>query len=417
MVRATKVSPLGDSDQQLLQQQAIDEKGPGTVLADFETLLRFIGPDGVPVSGKYGLLPMRSLAQLNSQLARPIEIGLKRPQQKSYPHIHGLYLLLRATGLADVGHTGTGGRLRLDDVALQSWRGLNPTERYFTLLESWLLRSRPEMLGERGGWLDLPIFRWAQFFERIPAQGLVVAGNKSEEQQIPYSPGLLAVALLELFGFIAVQHSGPEAGQGWRIARVGRTPLGEAMLRLLAGRLLSDEYLDEYLQRYGNATEMAFGELQPVVQPYFPEWRQNLSLPVVELVDGAYIFRVSLGRRVWRRIAIRGNDAFDSLSDVILQAFAFDQDHLYRFTYRNPFGVPVDINHPYLDEPPFTTEVQIGSIGLKPGATLTYLYDFGDNWRFRVELESIDPVDPRIKGPVILETHGEAPEQYPAWDE
>jgi hypothetical protein len=46
MVRATKVSPLGDSDQQLLQQQAIDEKGPGMVLADFETLLRFIGPDG-----------------------------------------------------------------------------------------------------------------------------------------------------------------------------------------------------------------------------------------------------------------------------------------------------------------------------------------------------------------------------------
>jgi hypothetical protein len=88
MVRATKVSPPGDSDQQLLQQQALDEKGPGTVLADFETLLRFIGPDGVPVSGKYGLLPMRSLAQLNSQLARPIEIGLKRPQQKSYPHIH-----------------------------------------------------------------------------------------------------------------------------------------------------------------------------------------------------------------------------------------------------------------------------------------------------------------------------------------
>ena len=375
--------------------------------------MRFIGQDGVPVSGKYDLLPMKLLAQLNGQLARPIEIGLKRPQQKSYPHIHGLYLLLRATGLARVERTRTGGRLRLDAAALQSWRGLSPTERYFTLLESWLVRSRPGMLGERGGPLDLPIFKWAQFFRRMPTQGLEVAGNRDQELLIPYSPGLLIVALLELFGFITVQDDQPQEGQGWRIAGVRRRPLGDAMLRLLSGPLVSDEYFE----RYDNETDMAFGELQPVVQPYFPEWRQNLALPELEFGDDTYIFKVSLGKRVWRRIAIMGSDDFESLSDAILQAFAFDHDHLYRFTYRNRLGVPVDINHPYLDEPPFTPEVQIGSIGLKPGATLTYLYDFGDNWDFEVELEAIDPVVPRIKGPIILETHGEAPEQYPDWDD
>lgn len=48
---------------------------------------------------------------------------------------------------------------------------------------------------------------------------------------------------------------------------------------------------------------------------------------------------------------------------------------------------------------------------------MTYLYDFGDQWEFDVKLERIDPVNRKIKKPVILETHGEAPDQYPMSDE
>ena len=407
------LSAPGVDDQQLLQNQPVDDRGPGTVLADFETLLGFVRQDGIPVGGKHDLLPMKSLGQLNARLTHPIETGLKRPQQKSYPHINGLYLLLRATGLAYVERTRTRGLLLLDDAVLQSWRNLNPTERYFTLLEAWLLRSRPAIVGEHGGLLDKPIIKWTEFFRKIPAEGLEIAGNKDQELLITYSPGLYTVALLELFGFSVVQADEPEVGKGWRIARVHRTPFGGAMLQLLSWLLLSDEYLG----RYSWDADVAFGELQTTVQPFFPQWRQNLSLPELGFQDGTYIFKVSLGGKVWRRIAIAGSDDFESLSDSILQAFGFDQDHLYQFTYKNRFGVPVDINHPYMDEPPFTTEVQIGDIGIRPGTTMTYLYDFGDNWEFEVQLEGIDPADPQVRRPKILETHGEAPEQYPRWDE
>jgi hypothetical protein len=406
-------SSPGVEVQQILQHQAIDEGGPGTVLRDFEVLLRFIGPEGIAVGGKNDLLPMKVLPQLNAQLTHPMEIALKRPQQKSYPHINGLYLLLRATGLAYVERTRTGGVLLLGDAALQSWRTLNPTERYFTLLEAWLLRSRPEVLGERDGWLDLPILKWADFFRKIPVEGMAIAGDKDQELLIAFSPGLYTVALLELFGFISVQAGEPEPGKGWRIARVGRAPLGSAMLQLLSGLLLSDEHFG----RYDSESSVAFGELQTLVQPFSPEWRQNLALPELEFQDGTYIFKVSLGRRVWRRIAIAGSDDFEDLSSAILQAFDFDNDHLYRFTYKNRFGVPVGINHPYMDEPPFTGEVRVGEIGIKSGATMTYLYDFGDNWEFDLALESIEAVDPKLRSPRVLETHGKAPEQYPAWDD
>jgi hypothetical protein len=68
-------------------------------LRDFETLLNFVGQQEIKVSGIHQLLPMNLLAELNAQLSKPLRSSLKRPQQKSYPHINGLYLLLRASGL------------------------------------------------------------------------------------------------------------------------------------------------------------------------------------------------------------------------------------------------------------------------------------------------------------------------------
>jgi len=62
-----------------------------------------------------------------------------------------------------------------------------------------------------------------------------------------------------------------------------------------------------------------------------------------------------------------------------------------------------------------TPEVLIGDLPLQPNATMAYLYDFGNNWEFQVTLERIDPPDDALKQPIILETQGKAPEQYPSW--
>ena len=105
-------------------------------MRDFETLLEFIGSDGMAVSKTNHLLPMKSLADLNARLARPIDLGLKRPRQLSYPHISALYLLLRATGLGRVEGAGNKPHLVSDQETLASWRQLNPTERFCTLLEA-----------------------------------------------------------------------------------------------------------------------------------------------------------------------------------------------------------------------------------------------------------------------------------------
>jgi hypothetical protein len=399
-------------EKHLLTSQTIDDNGPGTILRDFETLLDFIGSEGIAVSKTNHLLPMKALEQLNARLARPIELGLKRPLQRSYPHISALYLLLRATGLGRVEGAGNKPRVVLDDEVLVSWRQLNPTERFCTLLETWLLRVDLKILGERGFHSRRPMGEWRNFFQKIPAQGLRIAGDRHEETMIPYTPGLVNLAMFELFALVTVQHGKPQAGQGWCINRVQRTPWGEALLRVLAEHLLSFEFL----VRYDSSDEDDFGELQDILQPFFPAWQHNLELAADEFHDGVYIFKVSLGR-IWRRIAIPGQATVDTLSDAILEAYAFDHDHLYAFYYKNRFGRKSSIHHPYMDEPPFTPEVRIGELPLRPGVTMTYVYDFGDHWEFDVNLERIDPADRRMRTYRILEAHGESPEQYPSWDD
>lgn len=408
----SKKPVLAPEHQQTLRQQAISEDEPGTVLRDLETLLGFIGPTGIQVSSTYHFLPIKLLPSLNAQLSRPVELGLKRPQQKSYPHINGLYLLVRSTGLTYLEEAGAQPRLVLEEAAFQSWRKLNPTERYFTLLEAWLIRGRPEIVGEDRGWRGFPIRQWGEFSHRIPAEGLPIAGDKDLELLITYFPGLYTIALLELFGLISVEHGPPEARKGWRIVRVHRTLLGDALLQLLLTPLSDPRYLPQPHER----AQAVFGELQPIIRPFFPEWQNNLILPGPEFQDGIYVFQVSLGE-IWRRIAIPARMTLDDLSYGILDAFGFDYDHLYRFIYQNRFGWTVHINHPYLEEGPWTSEELVGDLPLKPGRHMLYVYDFGDWWEFDVTLERIDPLDPKVQKPVILESYGDAPEQYPSWDE
>jgi hypothetical protein len=104
--------PRSRSD--VLSSRTIDENGPGSILADFEMLLAFVEEE-VPSTGKHHLLPMARLFEIDSRMTKPLRPRLSRPQQKSFPHINGLYLLLRATRLViPEGQGKTGSRLTLD---------------------------------------------------------------------------------------------------------------------------------------------------------------------------------------------------------------------------------------------------------------------------------------------------------------
>ena len=158
-----------------------------------------------------------------------------------------------------------------------------------------------------------------------------------------------------------------------------------------------------------------FGTWQAIFQPYFPEWRENLVLPRPEFREGVFVFKVSLGK-MWRQIAIPDCLALDDLAGAIIDAVDFDHDHLYEFSFRDRLGRAARISHPECNESPATDEVPIGELPLELGQSMTFLFDYGDSWKFNVKLEKIDPPNARMKDPRVIGEHGEAPEQYPGMD-
>lgn len=99
---------------------------------------------------------------------------------------------------------------------------------------------------------------------------------------------------------------------------------------------------------------MVFGELQTHFKLFFPEWKNNLVISS-EFTEGIYVFKVSLAK-AWRRIAIPAQLELDWLSDSILDAFDFDNDHLYEFRYKDRFGRSGQVSHPDCEESPFQNE-------------------------------------------------------------
>jgi len=391
----------------VLKDTIITETGPGTILRDFKAILNYLKEKDLPVSGTHQF-PRSLLPEINTLLSCPIQLGLKRPDQKSYPHIDGLYLLLRASGLACIEGRGKNLLLLVDKGIYQIWESLNPTEKYFTLLETWLLRGKEEIIGRRNRSLIPDNFiGWIHLFEFIPKDGLKVAGEKDIEYSIRYIPGWYNLGLLELFGLITIKPTSPIEGEGWQIERIERTAFGDALLALLYRKFFSNgKHL--VLEKDEKAE---VGRLQPLLQPYFPDWKKTLSIPERVFREGTYIFKVSLGR-VWFRIGIPAGYSLESLSSFILETVKFDYDHLYQFEYENPFGALERANHPYMDEGTCADDVLIGNLPLRIGQKMSYLYDFGDNWEFEVTLEQID-LDRKIEKQILLEQHGKPPKQYP----
>lgn len=409
--RLSKTLTFTSKQKQLLKNLTIDENHPGTILHDFDVLLTVFRESRQTLTDSHQL-PLKLFPEINQRLKNPIQLDLKRPHPKSYPHIQGLYLLLRTCGLTHVDASGKKPVLVVEEAVYEQWSHLNPTERYCNLLETWFLRGYTEIIGERSSSLwSLPdnSNHIGMFLEQYKLEtGLQVAGNRDVESGLPYAPGWHNLGLLELFGLIIVQSGQPQPDKGRYIEKITLSPAGTALLALLYSK-----FFNETIYRLGGESDLLAENFQKTLHPYFPKWKNRLIPSEMPFQDGTHIYKVSLGP-IWRRIAIGGKQSLDQLASAILESVQFDSDHLYDFRYHNRFGKLERVNHPYMDEGIFTTEVLIGELPLSVGQTMTFVFDYGDYWEFSLLLEAIEPK--RVDTAKILETHGEAPEQYPDQD-
>lgn len=417
-------NPLGkfaEPCRQLLTAQRITDDGPGTILRDIQSMIEFIGTGGVATGSRHGNLPPAALPELNARISQPVRIELKRPLLRDYPNLAGLFVLLRVMDLARVGDD----RLTIDEDRLALWSSLNPTEKYFALLEAWLLDADEEVIGpvqRRSHFAQCSqnlMFlmarlssRWQTFHERChisPIYGVVSAWN---------------IQLQARFGLMEAQPRPLEGrrgeNRGWIMEKGRRTPWGEAVTWAVAG--VFTQRKDEDSMLFFPPEDADFGWLQPAFQPFFPEWKNVWAGEHIEEVPGTYAFKVTVDRRcaeggIWRRLAVPHHVSLDGVAAAVLDSFKFDDDHLYEFRFQDRHGKTMVYNRPFTDDPPFADEITVGECGLREKETMIFHFDFGDDWIFHLRLERIEPPDKKLRRPRVIESHGKPPKQYPYEDE
>jgi hypothetical protein len=131
-----------------------------------------------------------------------------------------------------------------------------------------------------------------------------------------------------------------------------------------------------------------------------------------------FTFKVTYQRDpdVWRVIEIREDQTLGDLHYAIQVAVDFDADHLYSFYMSNrAWDEKTEYSSPYA-KGPSARGVKIRDLNLRMKQRFLYLFDYGDDHRFEVQLVEVDPQAPKREDyPRIVESHGEDPVQYGGW--
>lgn len=424
---------LADGEAAVFTAVARAPQPPGSIVRDFDTLLDALGGDGIAVSPKNAEFTLSRLPELNARLTQPAAIGLSRSRQISYPHLDGLHMLLLGSRLARLDRSRPAPRMVQDTAMVARWQILNPTERYFILLERWWSLGDSET-----GLLWYPTSLMAKY--RSAFLQHYRPGTKAKDLEHGWQTALTQllkikqIALMQLFGLLDITEARIIPGKGWQIKHLAATRWGlsacDSFLRAFqhtAGGMLDpedDSTEDEDASGDEDPAEAltpsdeersrsAFIVWATGVNPFFPDWQQGLGEPEAAPFPGSVTLKVSLGKDLWRRISMPGKSSFADLAFFILHAFGFDYDHLYTFTYLDEYGSRRTLDDPrgYDADDGYAQEVTLGEAGLCPRQVIEFHYDFGDDWRFEVLVEALDAADTHTKARV-LDKAGKAPRQY-----
>lgn len=136
-----------------------------------------------------------------------------------------------------------------------------------------------------------------------------------------------------------------------------------------------------------------------------------------------HTFRVSLQSdpSIYREIEITSTTSLYRLALAIVAAFVFDFDHAFGF-YTKLTGRDILRSEPryelFRDMGESTDSLSVRKTKVdeafeEPGHKMLFLFDYGDDWRFVVELLSVNLAKKGTRYPRLVSHKGAAPEQYP----
>jgi hypothetical protein len=135
--------------------------------------------------------------------------------------------------------------------------------------------------------------------------------------------------------------------------------------------------------------------------------------------------RVTVGPGVYRDIEIAADASLYKLAEWINRAYGFAFDHAFGFYskmsghfYSSPvkYELFFDMGDPS-EGARSVKKTTVGEAYAKDKAKLLFMFDYGDEWLFKTERLASGPKVAKVKYPRIAKSEGEAPEQYPEYEE
>jgi hypothetical protein len=106
---------------------------------------------------------------------------------------------------------------------------------------------------------------------------------------------------------------------------------------------------------------------------------------------------------IYRSVLVRNTITFERLHEIIQVCMGWQNYHLYSFKkgdiYMEDRFAEIE---PYSRKKFFAHKYQIANFLEKPGDTIEYVYDFGDNWLHNISVSKVSPDNKRIKHPKCL---------------
>ena len=125
-------------------------------------------------------------------------------------------------------------------------------------------------------------------------------------------------------------------------------------------------------------------------------------------VQGVHRIKVTIAGSkppIWRRLEVPSSVTLLGLHEVLQTAFEWDGGHLWHFEVgADIFGVG-DMGIPSRD----ARRVTLGQVATRKGFTMSYVYDFGDDWRHQIQVEDIGAAEPGVIYPRCLTGKRAAP--------
>jgi len=402
----------------------ITEMKPVPIVKDFGTFAHYIKEHNPSLVRKGHFLTKKTLYEINQLMSNPIPENVLETPGFFYPVLTLFY------------HVALRGSLFIKTRKLQLqhterfalYNQLTPTEKYFFMLETfWVDTNWLELLKKRSILMTMPELQQViGYLSRTPPGKVLPMREFIICWKNVWNINDL-LQYLSPFGLLKIISDKGEI-ERWPTyeASVTVTDLGKIFFPILYHERNITQWNIPYIREKTGKFIVLPGlrkkkknvRYEPFFTPFQPFFKGELqrTLPRREYTMGTFIFKVSLSRSCWRTITVFSEHYLEDVHEAIQDAFDFDSDHLYAFFMD---GIPWSGDYIYAPgdtEGPFSDQVRIGNLGLHVGQRFLYVFDFGSEWHFKVEVLDITS-EPGPPFPVITEKKGKSPEQYPLYED